>query len=809
MKVSVQWLKDLVPDLSLATPALAESLTEAGLEVESIEPALFVDPEVVVAEVLGVRATDEDALEVTLSDGDASPKTVLCTDGSIQVGEKVAWARPGARVGERAVTERTLRDVRSEGMLCSAAELGIGQDGDAVLRLSRRAAPGRSVAKVLGLKDVVLTLGVTPNRSDALSHLGVARELAAATGSKLKAPTDGVDEAERSARGAIKISVEAKALCPTYQARVIEGVTVGPSPEWVQRRLLAVGLRPISNVVDATNYVMMTLGQPLHAFDLDRITGPVTVRTAGAGASAELLDGSTRALVADDLVIADANGVIALAGVMGGASSEVAGDTRRVLLESAIFAPATVRRTARRLALHSEASHRFERGVDPEMVGVALDRAAALIAEWSGGAVLRGVLGARPKATRPRVVWLRPPRAADILGRPVSAADARRCLKAYRVVPAKGVASSKKKGIAFEVPSWRHDLRGEEDLIEEVGRSLGFDGIPLSLPARPVTPSPMPRAARVDRALRQSLAGLGFTECISLAFGSDEDVRHFGPVGAQPVALQNPLGEESRFLRCSLVPGLIRTVRRNQDHVPSLLDLQIFELGVGFHWAGAGPLPVERELLALALRGRRHPSAWCHEDAAADFFDLKGRVVAVGEALGLEAPSWRAPDTAPDWLQPGVVAELVDGEGGSIGWAGQLQLDVAAAYGLKGPPLWCAELDWGRWRDRKGVAPTFVRPSRYPAARRDLSFYVPEAVPYGALQARIRGAVADLPFSTEVQLFDVYAGRGVPEGRRSLALALVFRADGRTLKEDEVAAAQDQIVTALTDGCDAVLRDAG
>lgn len=808
MKASYRWIKELLPELKTSIAQVEKRLTAAGIEVEGLEREADALRGVVVAEVRETTShPDADNLTVCrVFDGEVE-KTVVCGASNVRPGLKAALAPAGTvlRSGLR-LERRTIRGVESHGMLCSETELDLGEDSDGIMELSPRLRPGRRLADALKLTDTVLELGVTPNRSDVLSHLGLARELAALFGLRPPRPKIRVKESPRPAQKRVRVSVQDSERCPKYLSRVITGVSIGPSPGWVRRRLGAVGVRSISNVVDATNLVLQELGQPLHAFDLGRLEDRrIIVRCAAAGESIALLDGSTRKLTGDDLVIADASKPVALAGVMGGADSEVHEDTVDVLLEGAVFDPRSIRRTSKRHGLHTEASHRFERGVDFERVEDALDRCAQMIVELAGGEVHNGRVGQvrRPRASAP--VPIRVERAERVVGRPFTKKEVRGALTSLGLRPAskpeRKVPARYAKAQWFWAPSWRHDLHREEDLIEEVARMAGYDDLPPALPSRAA--DVLTTRAVLDAAdvIRRTMAGVGFLEAVSFAFASPKHSEVMGLDRSKAVQLANPLGEETQFLRMSLLPALMMAVRHNQDQLPSLTDLRLFELGRTFMW-GKGTLPEESRRLGLVLRGRQAPAGWAAEPTPVDFFDLKGVVELLGEVFRI--PDLEFSPSEARWLHPRTAAQ-VEQDGRLLGHLGEVHPSIHDAFGLEGPPVFVAELEVDALETARGPERTFRPLPRLPPAQRDLSFFISTATPAAQVLAAIQNAV-EPGLSEEARLFDVYDGPGVPEGQRSLAVALTLRAADRTLTDQEVDRSVGKVVAAL-EGLGARIRD--
>lgn len=814
MKASIQWIKELLPALKATPAAIERRLTAAGLEVEAVEREADAFEGVVVGEVREVGPhPGADQLKVTkVWDGQAEHQ-VVCGAPNVAAGQKVPFATLGAKLPNgMEIARRTIRGVESFGMLCSAEELGLPRDVDGLLVLKPGAKPGKPIADVLGKKDTLFELSVTPNRPDVLSHFGLARELSALFELPMPKLSVRLKEGKKAAKDLARVEIQDRNRCARYAGRVITGVKVGPSPDWVKARLAAVGQRSISNVVDATNLVLMELGHPLHAFDLARLRGhKVVVRTASPGETISLLDGSTKTLTSDDLVIADGEGPVALAGVMGGANSEVHEGTQDLLLESAWFDPASVRRTAKRHGLHTEASHRFERGADQGMVELALDRVAALILELAGGQVAKGPLLAGASSARRRIVGVRPERATALIGRAVGKKELKDTLGALGLDPTKAPAKQKgspdlgKDALWFEVPTWRVDLALEVDLIEEVARLGGYDQIPTEMPAAAKAVWTKGRTPSPEQELRTWLAQEGFLETIALAFHSEAEAQIFGLELAKGVRLANPLGEETRLMRLSLLPALVRSARLNQDHLPSLTDLRLFELGRTFRWAEGqtAGLPEESLRLGVLWRGARSPAHWSQKSGLVDAYDLKGLLEGVLSAFGIGGVHFVA-EEAP-YLHPASGTRMLRADGGLLGHFGQLHPKVAERIGLEGPPVWVADLDVDALHHARGARPQFRALAKFPPAQRDLSFFLDRHHLAAQVVSAIEGAAAGKALES-CRIFDVYEGQGVPAGKKSMAVSLTFRAPDRTLTDAEVEGAQQAIVTALTGQLGAEIR---
>ncbi len=802
MRISIAWLSAYVP---LPPPAeLARRLTDVGLEVEAVERVGASLDGVVAARILSSeRHPNAEKLAVCQVEAGAGTVQVVCGATNWKVGDVVPLATPGTRMpaGHR-IDRASLRGVDSHGMLCSAKELGLDDDASGLLLLPADAVPGTPLAQVLGIEDVVLEVNVTPNRPDALSHLGIAREVAAATGAEVSYPEAGLRQEAPAASTALRVTVEAPDRCFRYAARVIEGVRIGPSPAWLARRLEACGVRAISNVVDATNFVLLERGQPLHAFDLDKVAGAeIVVRMARAGEKMTTLDGVVRTLSPDDLVIADRDRASALAGVMGGGDSEISAGTSRVLLESAWFEPTGVRRTARRHGLHTEASHRFERGVDPEGVVAALDRCAAMIATLSGGTVRRGAVDAHPHRRKPVEVTLPWTRPGEILGMPVSRKEARAALQSLGFE----LTSTGPRNGTFRAPSWRLDVTREEDLIEEIVRLRGYDAIPETLPVIVSdTPAPSLEAVVTER-VRQALEGAGFSEAVNFSFVAPGDLTPLGAGSGAGIPLKNPISADLAVMRGSLVPSLLKVLAYNRRQ--RVEEVRIYEIASTYHPRAADATddtPAREELrLAGVASGRRHPVGWSAGGDPLDFHDVKGALEPLLETLGIEGVRW-VPGGA-SWLHPRSAATLSWPGGGAepvvLGVVGEVHPRVAAAFDLP-RGVFAFDLSFAALAAAARPVRGHADVPRFPAVLRDLAVVVANEVEARAVLEGVRAE----PLVEEVTLFDVYRGAPIPEGRKNLAMAIRYRAGDRTLTDSEADAAHARIVARLQADLGADLR---
>src|SRR5581483_9672381 len=640
--------------------------------------------------------------------------------------------------------------------------------------------------------DFVLDFDLTSNRPDCLSHLGIAREVAALTGRTLRAP-----ERYRDREGAEKsgdvasVEILNPDLCPRYTARVIKGVKIGPSPAWLAGRLEAMGQRSVNNVADITNYIMLELGQPLHAFDLHRLRGRrIIVRTAREGERMTTLDGEDRALTPQMLVIADAERPVALGGIMGGEDSEITDSTTDVLLEAAYFKPAQIRTTAKALGLNTEASYRFERGTDPEIVPVASDRAAAMIAEIAGGEILSGLVDVYPNRPARREAVFHRARYRVLTGLDVELGEAERILRSLGMETEADPQSDSIRAVA---PSWRADIAIGEDLIEEVARIGGYDRLQTTLPGSAGAGAYL-EGETGRRAARLTLAGLGYHEAISFSFVNAESDAVFSDVAAEArLVLSNPIDETQSQMRTTLHTGLLNAMAHNFNH--GTRNVRLFEVGKCFHRsAESADRPREIEKLALVLTGARNEGGWQAASERVDFYDLKGAVEAVAESLGLTGLTFQATQNV-SYLHPGRAAVIsVNGGSQIIGHLGQLHPRVATDYKFK-QPVFLAELDFGALLNTPGVESRYQPLPKFPTVTRDLAVLIDEQVEFAAIEHEV--LALGIPELVGVRLFDLYTGKELPAGKRSMALSLRYRAADRTLTEAEISSAHERIVEAL------------
>ncbi|MBI3751914.1 MAG: phenylalanine--tRNA ligase subunit beta [Chloroflexi bacterium] len=826
----LSWLREFV-DVDLAAEALAERLTLLGMEVKGIEHRGSEWRNVVVGELLEVAPHPRaDRLSLTRvrvasASGGSEILDIVCGATNIAAGQRVPVALPGAILpGDRRIERTEKMGVVSNGMLCSGEELRLTADGDGILILAGDAPVGASLADLYG--DIVFDVDVKPNRGDALSIIGIAREVAAATGQQVRWPAIEVQESGGAVEDHLTVEVKDERLCPRFVGRWISGVRIGPSPDAIQMRLLAAGQRPVSNVVDASNYVMLELGKPIHTFDAAAVGGSrIVVRRARHGEQLVTLDHVLRELTDDTLVIADEEGAIGIAGVMGGEASEIGSSTTDVIVESAIFDPVSIRRTAFRYALRSEASLRFEKGQEFRLARIGADRTAQLVQAWAGGQVARGRVDSHPAEPETSQVAFRPARVNRLLGTALPATEQAALLERVGIateVPSAPVAvpivagttpaeaqASGQDVLVATVPTWRRDIEIEADLAEEIARVRGYERVPATMPDTAL-PEWRPNPLEVRDAIRDALVGAGLTEVVTHALVSAGEVERFrwsvpdesaeGEAAREgdPIAVTNPLSHDHEFLRQALVGSLAGIADANLRRGTE--DVAIFEVGKGY--GRLGDAPREWWRLGLAFSGTFEHAAWNRPARAADVDDAKGVIELITGLLdGGEARYERLADEP--LLHPGRSA-LVRAGATVRGVVGELHPRVLREAGLRLERLVVAELSVkGLGGGRLPISPASP-PSRFQAVERDLAIIVEDAVEAGAAGATIRSAAGGL--LADVRLFDVYRGRPLAADERSLAFRLRFGAADRTLTEDEVDAAVATVVAALERAHGARLR---
>jgi len=800
MKVSLNWLKEYV-DITLPVVELAERLTMAGFEVKGIEVIGGSWENVVIGRLKAVNPhPNADRLRLTTVDLGGEEETVICGAPNLNVGDKVVFARLGARLidpydGKVAILKAAkIRGVASSGMVCSEKELGISDRHEGILVLSEDAPVGVPLADYLG--DTVLNIDVTPNRPDCLSIIGIAREIAALTGQSLHSSDVSYDEVAPPSDEQIEVEIVDSDLCPRYCATLVKGVKIAESPAWMQQRLLACGMRPIVNIVDVTNYVMLEYGQPLHSFDYNLIRGQkIIVRRAGEGEEIVTLDGEERTLSGDTLVIADGKRAVAIAGVMGGANSEVADDTTSILLEAASFNAASIHFTGSMLNLPSEACMRFERGISPEMTLPALKRATQLIAQLGGAEVARGLVDVYPGKQEPEPIKLSTAEIKRYLGLKYSIDQIVNSLASLGFDCKPGGSATE---VMVTAPWWRSDISQAVDLIEEVARITGYDRIPMTMLSDPIPRQNPDPVISLGRELRSRLTGYGFQEIITYSLVGLEALRKLKPQSPMPepmpLRVDNPMTAEQEYLRPNLRANLLSALAANRRHEDGAIRL--FELG-RVYLPRRGDLPEEPDVLCGLLTGSKADKSWLVGNETVDFFEVKGVVEGLLHHLGV-AVSFEP--CSGEGLNPAKRAAVV-ADGRELGLVGELHPRVLENFEVT-EAAYLFEISLAALLPPVDSHRRFRPIPRFPATVRDIALVVDDSVTHRQVLDIIEGS----PLVEAITLFDVYSGEQVPEGKKSLAYRITFQSPTDTLTDKEVDKVQQQILERLARELSATLR---
>lgn len=801
MRVTLSWLKEYVEILESAEE-IASLLTHQGLEVSSCTPIRPDLDGVTTCRILSEeRHPEVEKLWVCRVDAGRGERVVLCGAPNVKRGAIAVLASPGARLADGKTIEAvSIRGILSEGMLCSEAELGLSEDPAGILLLSDDVSVGRNLTEALSLEDYVLDVEITPNRPDCLCVLGIAREIAAKKGLRLMYPEIAIREDVAPAAEVSSVKVLAPDLCHRYVARILSGVRIAPSPFWLRRRLSLVGLRPINNVVDATNFVMWEFGQPLHAFDMDRLQEQrIVVRRASQGEKLTTLDGTERALSPEDLLICDARIPVALAGIMGGQESEIKEDTVRILLESAFFEPRGIRRTAKRLGLSTEASYRFEREIDKEGVLRAGNRAVQIMLSLAGGSLLAGALDVYPNPYRPRSIGLTVSGTNRLLGTSLERKEIHRILTSLEF----RVTSAGEEALDVTPPPFRPDIREAPDLTEEVARLHGYDRIPTQMPRAPLSVPVVDPEKRAEERIRDLLIGLGFQEVVQYSFVSHDRIELMGfssgDARSRPVALQNPLSEAQSVLRTTLVSSLLDTVSRNLRR--NNRDLQLFELGRVFLPSSKGALPEQKKMLAVVLSGRRYPDQWNQPPGGVDAYDLKGVIEVLLDAFGVQDFEW-TPLGQISSLHPGCSGDILI-KMTKVGYAGRLHPVLQERFEID-QDVYLFEMQFDCFLGDEVMQKVYRPIGRFPSVQRDIALVMDEGTPFRQVMKEMWAATETS--AVKIELFDVYQGPPVPDGQKSLAFRITYQDPSRTLTDEEVNALQGRFLDRVLPMLKAQLR---
>jgi len=781
MIISLKWLQDYV-DVQITVEQLIDRLTMVGLEVEGVYQSNPDLQRVVTARLETVEAHPQaDRLKLCRVSDSSTSYRIVCGAPNLQIGSVVALALPGAKLASGAILQESqIRGEISQGMLCSEKELGVGEDASGIWLLPQDTPIGISISELLGKDDTILEIGVTPNRGDCLSVVGVAREVSAICGSPLRYPELALQETGPDIGGLTSVSIDDPVGCPRYAARLVQNVVVGPSPQWLREKLEAVGLRSINNIVDVTNFIMMELGQPLHAFDFDLLAEHrIVVRKAREGERFTTLDEAERVLFDDTLLICDGKGPVAVAGIMGGLDSEIRKATTRVLIESAHFQPQSIRRTSKKLGLRSESSFRFERGVDPEGLIRALDRAAQLMAEVGRGQIARGRIDVYPNPIKPPALTLRVERTNRFLGTRLKASEMAEVLRRIEMQ----VNEIDGQNLQVIPPPFRPDITREVDLTEEVVRLVGYNRVPVTAPLAAVTAASFDPHLRARQEAKQLLRGAGFYEVLNYSFISHDSLLKLKlpPEDRRldAICLMNPLSEEQAVMRTSLIPGLLQTVGYNFDHGNE--DLRIFELSKVFLSNPGASLPEERHQFAGAMAGRRDPDLLYGGKQLVDFTDVKGIGQSLLSIFCLENVSFRT-ENPPFYLDPALAASIYCNER-QIGQLGRINPEVREAFDLK-QDVFLLELDFDLVFDLRSPQPLFRPLPKFPAVVRDMAIIVDEECTVQEPLDYIKDQGETL--LEQLEVFDIFTSEQLGAGKRSIGYRLVYRAADRNLTDEEV-----------------------
>ena len=802
MLVSLRWLKDYV-DIELSIDELVDRLTMSGLEVEAVHETGPAFSNIVTAKIISVKPhpNAEKCFLCEVTTGDAT-YPIVCGAGNIRTGQMVPLAKAGSTIpGGYTIKSSKIRGELSEGMLCSEQELGIGDDATGIMILSKDYSPGWDLSDILDLKDTVFDIGITPNRSDCLSIIGIAREVAAITGAKLRYPESVMQENGEDIHGITSVTILDPDLCPRYSARMIGNVAIKPSPLWMRQRLEAVGLRSINNIVDITNFVMMEWGQPLHAFDFRFLEeGRIVVRRSHAGEMFVSLDEKERVLRPDTLMICDGVKPVAIAGIMGGLNTEVKENTETILLESAYFNPSSIRKSAKWLGMNTDAAFRFGRGVDPEGVIRASNRAAQLMAELSGGTVCKGCIDQYPMRVQTAAdILLRVKRVNDVLGTNIDACEIVSILKSIEM----SIDEEDSGRYHVTPPTYRVDIAREIDLIEEIARLYGYDKVTVTLPAITSMTVERDRKGILEERIREILRGCGYSEIISYSFITPESVDILGikenDERRNLVRIKNPLTEDQSVMRSTLTFSLLEVMKKNA--YAGCFNLRMFEIGRIFIHQKEGNLPIEKNRIGGLITGLKGDDLWSLKERNIDFYDLKGCIETILYDLKISGFEFNSRHQEP-FLHPGKSCGLFIGSQ-LLGFFGEVHPDVLVRMDFKSPAL-VFEMDMDILAKYFSGKIVYHDLPKFPSVMRDVAFLVQQELEADEILRIARNENKEL--LEKVSVFDVYSGKSIPEGMKSLGLRFSYRAPDRTLTDEEVSQIHSLIVKGMVDLTGAKIR---
>ena len=783
MKVSLSWLNTYIP-IEMNAQELSDALTMAGLEVDAITDRYAYLNSVIIGRITGIKNhPNADRLKICNVDVKDRTLSIVCGAPNVAEGQLVPVALPGTRFPNDVILEKgVIRGVESQGMICSEAELALGLDASGIMILEDDLAVGDKLAHALHLSDATIEMDLTPNRPDCLSIIGTARELGAIQKKRIVYPDVKLHDAGQDIHQMTSVTVEAPDLCPRYTARLVENIHVAPSPFWLQDRLRSVGLRPINNIVDITNFVLMEYGQPLHAFDFDTLAeNRIVVRGAAEGERFTTLDEKERSLSKDMLLICDGEKPVGLAGVMGGLNSEIENTTTRVLIESAYFNPASIRKTSKTLGLNTDASHRFERGIDPEISLTALDRAATLMVEMGGGRLVPGVIDVRHRTPEPPTILLSVHETNRLLGTDLNAADIQEFLSAIEF----SVAAEDNGTLSVAPPSFRVDIQRPEDLMEEVARLSGYNNIPTTSPLIPAdTRKPVPIIDKRDQ-IKTVMTGFGFTEAINYSFMDKSDCDRLripaGDAMRDLLELLNPLSEDQTVMRSSLMPGLLGAIRRNLSQ--QIKNVKLFEIGKIFIGKAKDRLPKETEILGGIWTGARIDPLWNVKETACDFFDIKGIVEGFFAALKIDNTRYtRLPDDQCHYVKPGVAAQIMINDN-RLGLLGEVHPQVLKTFDIR-QPVFIFEVNLSQLYD---IIPEFIQATpipKYPFVTRDVTVIIDRDIEADSLLDFIKQQQHELVEA--LYIFDMFTGKQIPADKKSISFRVVYRSHNETLEDETV-----------------------